>query len=150
MRSNVKLRFDGMAELRAQLRNLPAELTVEAGRIVESTANAVAVEVRTQYGRHRVTGDLQDGVGVTHSENGKWSAGAIVKSRSPLAWLFDNGSQARHYFSRNGVKHETGKMWGRVPPTHVFARAAGRARRRMNAAFIAMLERHGLRVTGTP
>lgn len=149
MASNA-LRFDGLAELREQLRNLPAELTAEASRLVEGTANGMAVEVRTEYGKHNVTGDLQSGVVVTHTEGGKWSAGAIVKSTSPHAWLFDNGSQARHYFSNNGEKHETGKMWGRIPPTHVFGRAAGRARRQLNAKFIAMLERAGLRVTGTP
>ena len=146
--ANNRLVFNGLDELRAQLRALPAELTVEASRIVEAAANSMAVEVRGEYGKHNITGDLQSGVTVTHVDQGKYSAGAMVKSNSPLAWLFDNGSQSRHYFSRNGKEHKTGKMWGRIPPTHVFARAAGRARRKINDKFIAMLERNGLRVSG--
>jgi len=148
--ANNRMVFNGMDELREQLRNLPAELTTEASRIVEATANAAAVEVRTEYGKHNITGDLQSGVIVTHVDQGKYAAGAILKSSSPLAWLFDNGSQARHYFSQSGAKHSTGKMWGQIPPTHIFARTAGRARRLMMEKFIAMLERNGLRVTGTP
>jgi hypothetical protein len=144
------LRWSGLDELKAQLRNLPTELTTEASRIVDATANAAAVEVRTAYGRHHVTGDLQSGVVVTHTQGGKWSAGAILKSSSPHAWLFDNGSQARHYFSKNGKEHKTGKMWGRIPPTHVFVRTAVNARRVMYGKFKDMLVRNGLIVTGEP
>jgi hypothetical protein len=144
------MRFDGLAELREQLRNLPSELTAEASRIVDATANAAAVEVRTEYGRHNISGDLQSGVIVTHIDQGKYSAGAILKSTSPHAWLFDNGSQARHYFSKNGKEHETGKMWGRIPPTHVFVRIVTRARRSMFGKFKDMLVRNGLTVTGEP
>ena len=148
--ANNRLVFDGLAELKAQLRALPAELTVEASRIVDATANAAATEIRTEYGRHNVTGDLQSGVVVTHVDQGKYAAGALVKSTSPHAWLFDNGSQARHYFSKNGKTHSTGKMWGRIPPTHVFVRTVSKARRGMFGKLKDMLVRNGLIVTGEP
>jgi hypothetical protein len=140
--STNSLRLDGLEELRAQLRALPSELTAEASRIVDSTANAAAVEVRTEYGRHNVSGSLQAGVVVTHVEGGKWSAGAILKSMAKHAWLFENGSQARHT--------DLGADRGSMPPAHVFVPAVMRARRSMYQKLKDMLVRNGMTVTGEP
>lgn len=129
------------------LRNLPADLAGEAAHIVEAAANAAAVTVRSEYGAHRVTGELQDGVSVEHRPSGPYGAGARLRSKAPHAWLFDHGSQARHW--RTGKS--TGAMWEKRPPTHVFVRAVIRERRRMWDALRQLLLRHGAtRVTGEP
>jgi hypothetical protein len=141
---SASVRWSGLNELRAALRNLPEELTAEAGHIVEGAANGAAVDIKRDYAKHRRTGDLQDGLTVTHFEKGKFSAGAIVKNTAKHAWLFDNGSQARHYITKRGKKHATGAM----PPSHIFVRGAIRARRKMYEQLKALLERKGLVVTG--
>lgn len=138
--------FDGLAELRAQLRQLPAELTVEASRIVEANANTAAVDIRTSYGQHAVTSHLQRGLVVTHVDQGKYSAGALVKSTAPHATIFERGTAARHYITVNGVTHETGTM----PAFNIFVPAMIRARRRMFTALADLLRRKGLEVSGTP
>lgn len=142
------MRFDGLEELKQELRNLPDALKGEGRHIVEGVANRAAADVKAEYGNHRDSGNLQDGVIVTHFERGRFSAGAIVKSSAPHAWLFDNGSAARHYFTVRGKRHDTGKMWGRTAPTHVFVRTMMRVRESMWEQFTELLERHGLRVSG--
>lgn len=143
-----RLVFDGLAELRQALRNLPSELTGEASNIVEATANAAAVEIRSEYGKHNVTGNLQAGVVISRVDKGKFSAGAIVKSSAPHAHLFEDGSQARHYTTAKGAKHATGKMWGKTPPRPVFRPVMIRHRRRMWELFKDLLTRKGLSVSG--
>ena len=133
--------FDGLAELKAALRALPAELTREASSIVEANANSAAVEIRTEYGKHNVTGHLQGGVIVTHVDKGKYSAGAIVKSAAKHAAIFENGTQARHT--------DLGANRGAMPPGHVFIPIIMRKRRQMYDQFRAMLERVGLVVSGS-
>jgi hypothetical protein len=141
---SVRFQFDGLEELKAELRNLPAALTAEASDIVERRANNAADDIRSIYRQHRVSGRLADGVIVTHFDRGRFSAGAIVKSTSPIAWLFDNGSQARHWASGKS----TGTMWGKTPPTHVFVHTMIRTRRAMWGDLADLLERHGLAVSG--
>jgi hypothetical protein len=138
----VTLRFDGLEELRAAFRNLPAELTGEAAHIIEGEANAAATEIKRGY--HVRTGHLRDHLTVTHFEKGRFSAGAIVKNTAPHAWLYDNGSQARHWASGKS----TGAMWGRTPPTHLFVRTMIKHRRVMWGKLKELLVRHGLVVSG--
>ena len=133
-----RLAFDGLAELRAALRNLPAELTGEASRIVEATTNAVAVEVRSEYGKHVVTGNLQAGVVVAHVDRGKFVATGIVKSTAKHAAIFEIGTQARHT--------DLGANRGAMPPGNIFVPIAIRRRRAMEQALKNMIERHGLQV----
>ena len=146
MASN-KFTFQGLDELRAKLRALPPELTGEASKIVEGEANGAAATVKAVYGQHAVTGNLRDKLVVNHTAPTGFTAKSVVRSNSPLAWLFDNGSQARHYITASGKTHATGKMWGKTPPTHIFARTMSRARRSMHEKLAAMLERHGAVVT---
>lgn len=143
-----KFVFTGMDELKAELRALPSHLTAEAGREVVSAANGAAVTVRTIYGQHKVSGNLQAGVSVSHESAGTYGARSVVKSNAPHAWLFDNGSQARHYMTANGVKHATGRMWGRTPPTHAFVKTMIAARRGMFEKLRGVMERAGLVVRG--
>ena len=138
--SNNRLVFDGLAELRQQLRNLPAELTAEASNIVNATANSAAVEIRSEYGKHRVTGNLQAGVVISHVDKGKFSAGAIVKSTAKHAAIFEIGTQARHT--------DLGADRGSMPPGNVFVPIIARRRRGMYQALKNLLARQGLTVSG--
>jgi hypothetical protein len=70
---------------------------------------------------------------------GALTTGLVLRSASPLAWLFDNGTQARHYITVNGVKHETGRM----PGFHVFGRTVAFTRRKIRTILIEMVRRHG-------
>lgn len=141
---SASVKWAGLEELRAELRRLPADLTGEAARILEGTANGATVSVRTAYGAHRVTGHLQASVEVERLNTGPFGAAFRVKATDAIAWLFDNGSQARHWLSGKS----TGAMWGKTPPTHTFVRTMDRARRAMYDELKAMLRRHGLEVSG--
>lgn len=155
--SGTRMVFTGLAELKAALRNLPAELAGEASHLIEGAANAAAADIKAQYHVRttnlnstslKAPGGLRDGVVVTHFDKGKFHPGAIVKSTAPHAWLYDNGSQARHYITAGGTPHETGAMWGRTAPTHVFVRALIKNRHRMYQQLKDLLVRKGLVVTG--
>jgi len=149
MSANNRFVFEGLAELRAELRNLPAALTHEASAIVVHAAEGAANAVRVEYGRHRVTGHLMNSVTVTQPEAGSYGVAMVVKVTDPIAWLFDHGSQARHWAGDKS----TGIMFakdGPTPPTHVFVKTMIAARRRMYEELAALLERHGLQVTGEP
>jgi bacteriophage HK97-gp10 putative tail-component len=141
---SASLRWDGLAELKAQLRSLPADLTGEAIRIVEARANRAAADARSGYAAHVVSGNLQKGVTVTHFDRGKYSAGAIVKNTAPHASIFEHGTVARHYVTKNGAQHLTGAM----PAFNVFIPAMQRQRRGMYDDLIVMMQRHGLTVLG--
>lgn len=132
------MKLSGFEELRASLRALPADLTAEAGHIVEGAANGAASDIKSEYGNHVRSGNLRDGVRVTHSASGL-TAKSVVKSVSPHAWLFENGSQARHT--------SIGANRGAMPPFHVLIPAAIRARRVMVTQLIALVELAGLTVT---
>lgn len=138
--SNNRLVFDGMSELRAALRQLPAELAGEAGRIIEGEANAAVTEMRQAYPVR--TGRLMQSTVVSRVNRGKYASGAIVKNTSKHAHLFEFGTQTR----QNAI----GANRGAMPPGNVFVPAMIRARRRMYRALAALLERKGMTVTGTP
>jgi hypothetical protein len=147
---SVELRLQGIEEFREALRNLPAELAGEAGHLALAAANSAAVSIRAAYGQHRVTGNLQEHVIVEPPVTiGGTVAGARVRSTARHAYLFEYGTQARHYVTKKkGVVHRTGKMWGKTPPVHIFIPTAIRVRRRMTEDLIDLLRRHGLLVTG--
>lgn len=142
------MRFDGLDELRAQLRKLPSDLAEEASSIVLDAGNETVDVVGAVYGAHDKTGNLSRGLTVRASAAGPYGTGALVKSAAKHAWLFDNGSQARHYVTKGGKTHPTGAMWGRRAPTHIFARTAARKRREMYVKLKALLVSHGMTVTG--
>ena len=73
-------------------------------------------------------------------DSGKYSAGAIVKNRAKHAYIFENGTQARH----TGLGYNRGAM----PPGHVFIPEIVRRRRGMYEKLAEMLRQHGLQVPG--
>ena len=147
MSANNHFVFTGIDELREALRSLPSALAAEAATTVTGEAQAAEAEVRQVYEAHSASGRLVKRLTITTSTSA-YGAGAVVKNTDPIAWIFENGSQARHWASGKG----TGAMWGKTaqPPTHAFVRAMQKYRRRMYDELRAILEREGLEVTGEP
>ena len=134
------MRWDGLKEFREELRKLPEACRGEAAKVVEGEVNAAYVTVKRVYEAHRHTGNLSNKLAIAPLKvQGQMVTGLILKSGSPLAWLFDNGTQARHYTTVNGVKHLTGRM----PGFHVFGRTVSFTRRKIRARLIEMVKRHG-------
>lgn len=140
---SASIQWDGLAELLTDLRNLPAEMTVEGGHIGEAAANAAAVTVRSNYGAHRHTGHLQDSVVVEQRAAGQHGFAIVVKATAKHAHLFESGTQARHTASgaNRGVMPP-------APPVHAFIPAMIRHRRTMYERLKDLLRRTGASVTG--
>jgi hypothetical protein len=134
---SVQWEFKGLEELKAALRALPAELTGEASHLVDAAGNRAVLDLKRAY--PVVTGNLWDGVEVTFTTSGV-STRARVRSRAPHAHLYEYGTEARHT--------ALGLNRGRMKPTHLFGRTMSNVRRELFDQLRALLERHGLRVTG--
>lgn len=141
--------WHGLDQLRAELRALPAELTDEAAGIVNHAAAEAKNDIVSIYNAHRLSGNLADHVTIGPMGGGsqlstRFGVGVVVKSTSRIAWLFDHGSQARHWARGKS----TGTMWGHTPPTHAFVATMRRRRREMYESLTDLLVRKGLRVSG--
>jgi hypothetical protein len=143
-----RLVFTSVDELKAEFERFAPEAAADASALVLTAAAGAAGIIRTVYSAHVVSGHLAAGVSVRQKAVGTLDASAKVISASPIAWLFDNGSQARHYVTKAGKTHATGTMWGKTPPTHIFVRTLQAARRALSLEIRALLVRKGLDVTG--
>jgi hypothetical protein len=137
--SGFSMRIDGLDDLRALLRRLPAELRDEATGIVQGSANAAAEEIRAAYPDR--TGNLRDHVFVSTTVEGTFGVGARVRNTAKHAWLFENGTQTR--------QTALGANRGAMPAGNVFIPRVIRHRTEMMRALRAMVEAHGLTVTGS-
>lgn len=135
--SNNRIVFDGLAELKVALQNLPADLAREAGFIVYANADEAAREVKAAYPSR--TGNLRARVSVK-KERGQFGASATVRNTAKHAHLFENGTQARHT--------ALGANRGSMPPGHVFVPVMIRRRRVMYQVLKDLLVKHGLLVSG--
>jgi hypothetical protein len=134
--------IDGLDELIEQLRQLPRELTDEASSIMEAFAQKAEREIYNAY--PDVTGDLRDHLS-TKTERTEFGVIVTVKNSSKLAYIYENGTAARHYITkRNGVKHLTGAM----PVGNAFIPPMSRNRRAAYEAIAKLMEAKGLEVTG--
>jgi hypothetical protein len=138
--------WSGLKEYYAELKQLPDACTGETEKLIEGEVNGAYTTVSQVYGAHRHTGTLQKRLTIAPlKRKGQFIAGRELRSGSPIAWLFDNGSQARHWASGKS----TGTMWGKTPPTHIFAKTVAKARRALTLQYKAMLLRRGAKtVTG--
>jgi hypothetical protein len=131
--------WSGLQELKAQLRNLPADLAAEASGIVEGRAERAKQDIETSYPDR--AGNLRKGLRLGSGTNvGRFGASTILKNTAKHAWMFENGTQARHT--------DLGANRGAMPPGHIFIPIVIRQRRAMYRDLKALLERHGLVVTG--
>jgi hypothetical protein len=138
--------WEGLDELKIALRDLPTRLAGEAAHIVEGAGNRAVLDMKRNYPDK--TGDLRDHVEQSQEYIGALGVSVVVKNTSHLAWIYEYGTEARHYDTKAGNVHETGAMWGRTAPRPVFVPAMEANRRWMYEQFAALLEREGLEVTG--
>ena len=139
------MRWDGLAAFREELRQLPEACRGEAAKVVEGEVNAAYVTVKRVYEAHRHTGTLSKRLAIAPLKvQGQMTTGLILKSGSPLAWLFDNGSQVRHYTGTDKRGHvNVNALRGKMPGYHIFGRTAAFTRRKIRALLIEMVRRHG-------
>lgn len=133
-----KFTWNGLTELKDELRQLPAALTADAVPLIESLAAQTAADIKAAYPRR--TGRLADRVYVSRtSALGLFNVAAVIRNTSPLAGIFDSGTQARHT--------SIGANRGSMPPGHVFIPRVMRARRMLTFQLAALVQQHGLTVT---
>lgn len=133
----VKLRIDGLEAMKATLRRLPEELRDEGRAIVGRHVDDAEATIRASYQAHRRSGNLEKGLYTNHKESGRFGVTTELRNRAPHAWLFEVGTE---------LPREGGT--GRMPAAKIFIPTVMKARRAMMADLIALVERHGLRVSG--
>ena len=134
--------WSGLEELKAALRQMPAALAQEGSAIVYAHARSAQQDIVAGY--PSVTGRLRGGVRVTLEANARFGAGAVLKSAAPHAHLYEFGTKRR----------QTKRGWNRgvMPKAPLDKQAIPkiiRWRVRMYSQLAAMLERHGLKVSGS-
>lgn len=137
-----KIAWEGMDELRAVLKRLPRDLADDASEIVVKHAEGARNEIYAAYPAR--TGNLRGGLSVNPYAASRYGAGAVLRNHAPHAFIFEHGTQARHYFTARGKK----KLTGRMPPGNVFIPRVIKWRRRMYEALKALLVQHGLIPSG--
>ena len=125
--------WQGLKELREEIRKLPEALRGDAMDLIERTVNAVAVDIRQAYPVR--TGNLRKGVRVASILKAGFVAGATVKNIAKHATIFELGTQARHT--------TIGANRGSMPAGHVFVPRVVKARRQLTEELKAMVVRHG-------
>ena len=138
---SVEFTFDGLDELKQALMDLPASLSQEGGDIVVVATNDTADAIVAAY-PEGPTGHLKGGVRFT-VERSPFGALGTIKNTAQHAWIFEEGTQARHYVTKNGVQHLTGSM----PPSHVFVRTIMAGRKTMYEQLSDLLKAQGLEVS---
>jgi len=158
-----ELKITGLEELKAALRNLPKELVGEADGIVRRTASMMAQDVLARYPTTG-TGALARGVTVEVGSSDALTARAVVRNRARHAYIFENATKSppRRWkkgsttapYHKKGTRTVPlwgiGKSTGTMPGAGVFRTLAPEHRRRMFSQLIDLVERAGLKVTGSP
>lgn len=130
--------FVGLTELQTALLRLPEHLAEEAAEIVDDAAERAMASAFQGYARR--TGNLRRGLKKEQKFIGRYGAAVVVKNTAKHAWIYENGTQARH--TRIGANR------GVMPPGHAFIPAAERSRARMYRELSDMLVREGFLVSG--
>jgi hypothetical protein len=126
--------WTGFAELLTQLRELPDHLVGEATTIVNDATDTFMTTTAAAYPKRR--GNLSRGLRKLQKSGSRGGVIFQVKNVAPHAWMFENGTQARHT--------AIGANRGAMPPGHIFVPNAIRARAQMYQRLADMLEREGL------
>jgi hypothetical protein len=137
MSNTMSFKWQGLEELRRELRELAADVSESSGavnRIVLETMNAAAAALEQEYGQHRVTGNLASSV---RKKNPRPGVG-IVYSSAPHAHLFEDGTKARQ--TKRGFNR------GREKKHRSIARVAVQQRAQMVARLVDLLRSHGFEV----
>lgn len=132
------LTFEGLEELKDELRRLPAELRDEGNTIGMNRAERARAAIDADYPRR--AGHLKKGLKIRVIASGPFGFAIEVLNTDKDAMTFEIGSQARHT--------TLGANRGSMPAGHVFVPHVQRHRRAMFQELKDMLVRHGLVVTG--
>jgi hypothetical protein len=135
----VKIEMQGLAELRAALRQLPEHLTEEASGIVHKHARTAEQRIVQNYPQGP-TGNLRRRVGTEHSKS-RMTASSRVRSRAPHSHLFENGTNVR----RNAKGANRGRM-PEASDAQKMVPAVIRQRRQMVEELKDMVRREGFKV----
>jgi len=154
--SSIKMQMEGLDELRKTLQQLPEHLIKEASDIVIAHAELAQREVQDAYpvrttnlhptARRRTPwfppGNLKARVRMVKNRAVVFTS-AVVQSRAPHAWLYENGTKGR--------PRKTDKGWNRGPMPEApldkkMIPRVMRIRARMIKALIELVERAGLEV----
>ena len=139
--SNNRIRYEGLEELKANLRNLPEHLRDKGREIVVDAGQAAHAEIRQQYEQHRRSGDLLETLEIVEtSAAGGFFAGVIIRVKSHKASWFENGTEVRET-KGFGLR-------GRARPANIFVPTVMKHRRDMREKLKALVRSQGLRVTG--
>lgn len=135
-------KFDGLAELMRDLRNLPSHLAEESSGIVGGAADDAKAEIVSEYAIGPTAdtrrGDLRAKVTV-RKERTRFGASAVVRSASKHAMPYEFGTQ---------VRYDRGASRGVMPSKPTVIPISNKHRRQMYTKLSALLERNGLTVTG--
>lgn len=140
------MKWEGLEEFREAMQHLPDDLRDDAEGIVQEAVDHAEAEIYAAYGRK--TGNLRDHLKQERVASGPFGITIRLKNTAKHAWLWDNGTEARHYITESGAIHETGAMWGKTAPPHTFVRGSIKWRRWMYDQLKAMLVEHGLLTRG--
>lgn len=130
--------WNNMAELRSGLLTLPADLTADATPIVKSAGARARSAIVGAY--PFVSGRLKAGVTVTYDNAGPFGISARVTSAARHSHLYEFGTRNRR--TRRGYNR------GVMPAKPAFVPRMQATRAAMYPELIAMMESHGLTVTG--
>lgn len=112
-------------------------VVTEAEAIVTEHVTGAAAQIADAY----PSSAMALAAAMTHRvEREGFHIDAEVVNPHPLAWIYDHGTMARHT--------ETSLSRGAEGPRHIFVPRAYEWARRQYLALSALLERHGLIVTG--
>lgn len=128
-----------VAEFRALMRAMPEELREEGAEIVIAHAERSARSIIEQYPDH--TGNLKSHV-KTEIQRGAFGIRVTVKSTAKHAFIFEEGTKVRH--NKHGANR------GFMPAADIFIPVSIQKRHAMQDDLMALMQRKGLEVTGTP
>jgi hypothetical protein len=134
-------KWEGLMELRRELRTMPERLTGRAFDIVRRHTENTYVELMRRYARK--SGNLQRGV-TSQTSRTQFAVTGWVKSRAPHAWIYEKGTKTRTTTGARSVR--AGAVRGRMPRTNILIPTAMRERNLMYDEFAEMLRREGLTV----
>lgn len=127
------------AEFRALMRAMPVELRDEGAEIVIARAEQAADSIIAQYPEH--TGNLKSHV-KKEIKREAFGIRVVVKSTAKHAFIFEEGTKVRH--------NKAGASRGFMPAADIFVPVSIQKRDAMQGELIALMQRKGLEVSGTP
>jgi bacteriophage HK97-gp10 putative tail-component len=138
--SSNRLELNGLSELRAALRSLPADLAQNAAEFVDEATQHTASSLRQAYPLGE-TGKLRAGVQVSVTRT-QFGVMGTVKSTSPHAHLWEFGTAVR----------QTRQGWNRgVSPSHHrdgLIPIAVRNRKTLNGHLVGLVRQAWFEVSG--